>query len=112
MKGGKQYGSFGAVTLERKVNLSKTQKKIMPKSIKGHKFNKVDGSKATLPFLNISKDSNKGSPQNGPSLDPSEILIAIRVIDPEKQGIPLNKDNIHSPSFGQNTEPTGQESQD
>ncbi|KAG8099483.1 hypothetical protein GUJ93_ZPchr0013g36614 [Zizania palustris] len=31
MKGGKQYGSFGAVTLERKVNLSKTQKKIMPK---------------------------------------------------------------------------------
>jgi symplekin len=33
----------------------------------------------------------QGSPQNGPSLDPSEILIAIHVIDPEKEGIPLKK---------------------
>ncbi|KAG8099004.1 hypothetical protein GUJ93_ZPchr0013g36896 [Zizania palustris] len=32
-----------------------------------------------------------GSPQNGHSLDPSEILIAIHVIDPEKEGIPLKK---------------------
>uniref|UniRef100_A0A0E0BRD3 Protein RETICULATA-RELATED 1, chloroplastic n=1 Tax=Oryza glumipatula TaxID=40148 RepID=A0A0E0BRD3_9ORYZ len=30
MKGGKQYGSFGAVTLERKVDLSKGRKKITP----------------------------------------------------------------------------------
>uniref|UniRef100_A0A0D9X398 Symplekin C-terminal domain-containing protein n=1 Tax=Leersia perrieri TaxID=77586 RepID=A0A0D9X398_9ORYZ len=33
----------------------------------------------------------QGSPQNGPSLDPSEILIAIHVIDPDKEGIPLKK---------------------
>ncbi|CAM0907456.1 unnamed protein product [Alopecurus aequalis] len=33
----------------------------------------------------------QGSPQHGPSLDPSEILIAIHVIDPEKEGIPLKK---------------------
>ncbi|TVU37100.1 hypothetical protein EJB05_10391 [Eragrostis curvula] len=33
----------------------------------------------------------QGSPRNGPSLDPSEILIAIHVIDPEKEGIPLKK---------------------
>ncbi|KAM3372386.1 hypothetical protein ACQJBY_019325 [Aegilops geniculata] len=33
----------------------------------------------------------QGSPQHGPILDPSEILIAIHVIDPEKEGIPLKK---------------------
>uniref|UniRef100_A0ACD5YTB7 Uncharacterized protein n=2 Tax=Avena sativa TaxID=4498 RepID=A0ACD5YTB7_AVESA len=33
----------------------------------------------------------QGSPQHGPSLDPSEILISIHVIDPEKEGIPLKK---------------------
>uniref|UniRef100_A0A0A9CU21 Symplekin C-terminal domain-containing protein n=1 Tax=Arundo donax TaxID=35708 RepID=A0A0A9CU21_ARUDO len=33
----------------------------------------------------------QGSPRNGPSLDPSEILIAIHVIDPDKEGIPLKK---------------------
>ncbi|OEL15347.1 Symplekin [Dichanthelium oligosanthes] len=33
----------------------------------------------------------QGSPQNGPSLDPSEILIVIHVIDPDKEGIPLKK---------------------
>ncbi|XBI21043.1 general transcription and DNA repair factor IIH subunit TFB1-3 [Aegilops tauschii subsp. strangulata] len=30
------------------------------RSIKGHKFNKVDGSKPTPPLLNLSKDSDKG----------------------------------------------------
>lgn len=33
----------------------------------------------------------QGSPRNGPSLDPSEILIAIHVIAPDKEGIPLKK---------------------
>ncbi|RCV14667.1 hypothetical protein SETIT_2G443400v2 [Setaria italica] len=33
----------------------------------------------------------QGSSRNGPSLDPSEILIAIHVIDPDKEGIPLKK---------------------
>ncbi|CAN6200376.1 unnamed protein product [Urochloa humidicola] len=33
----------------------------------------------------------QGSSWNGPSLDPSEILIAIHVIDPDKEGIPLKK---------------------
>ncbi|XP_062186782.1 uncharacterized protein LOC133890428 [Phragmites australis] len=33
----------------------------------------------------------QGSPRNGPSLDPSEILIAIHVIDPDKEGIALKK---------------------
>ncbi|KAK3128120.1 hypothetical protein QOZ80_7AG0582840 [Eleusine coracana subsp. coracana] len=33
----------------------------------------------------------QGSPRNAPSLDPSEILIAIHVIDPDKEGIPLKK---------------------
>ncbi|XP_047076771.1 general transcription and DNA repair factor IIH subunit TFB1-1-like isoform X1 [Lolium rigidum] len=30
------------------------------RTIKGHKFNKVDGSKSTPPLLNLSKDSDKG----------------------------------------------------
>lgn len=34
---------------------------------------------------------SQGSPRNAPSLDPSEILIAIHVIDPDKEGIPLKK---------------------
>ncbi|KAL6896689.1 hypothetical protein ACP4OV_007261 [Aristida adscensionis] len=33
----------------------------------------------------------QGSPRNAPTLDPSEILIAIHVIDPDKEGIPLKK---------------------
>ncbi|CAN6241544.1 unnamed protein product [Urochloa humidicola] len=33
------------------------------------------------------------SSRNGPSLDPPEILIAIHVIDPDKECIPLKKVN-------------------
>lgn len=56
----------------------------------------VGKSKATVAYLSVFflYIENQGSPKTGPCLTPAEVLIAIHLIDPEKDGIPLKQVSI------------------
>ncbi|XP_020081409.1 symplekin-like isoform X2 [Ananas comosus] len=59
-------------------------------SVKKLYYSKMKDVEILLPVLPfLSKDAR--SPHNNPPLTPSEVLIAIHGIDPEKDGIPLKK---------------------
>ncbi|XP_040382767.1 general transcription and DNA repair factor IIH subunit TFB1-1-like isoform X1 [Oryza brachyantha] len=70
------------------------------RSIKGHKFNKVDGNKPAPPLLNLSKDSDKGGGyifefENVTSRDLSRDFVA-RVLGKQQGTIPPPENSVTS----------------